>query len=99
MLHPHQYRALLKALQDDKWNGKSADEVYNSLSDTVTLKNLGRTRFLTQDQLEALPQKQRPTNVVVITSTEQCLFPSGVPGFPNKLSRQCFDRAWSEGRG
>lgn len=99
-LHPHQHRALVRELASPDYDGRSPGEVFDRFraDPKPLLARLGRVRFLTPERLQSLPPKRRPAGVVPLTAEEAALFPTGVPGFPNKLRREWFDRAWSEAR-
>jgi hypothetical protein len=94
-LHPHQHRALVAAVGAFP----DAAAAFATLSAGDGLKGLGRTRFLTAAELAAIPEKRRPAGVVLVTDEERAAFPTGLPGFPNKLRREWFDAAWTEARG
>jgi hypothetical protein len=96
-LHPHQHRALVAELRRPEYAGLSADDAFAmALS---RMKALGRTRFLTRERFESMPEKRRPAEWVELSAEEATAFPTGVPGFPNKLSREWFDAAWREAGG
>lgn len=94
-LHPHQRRALVAAAGAFP----DAETAWAALSSPDGIKGLGRTRFLTAAELAGIPEKRRPANVVLVTDEERAAFPTGIPGFPNKLRREWFDAAWTEARG
>lgn len=98
-LHPHQHAALVAELRRPQHAGRGADDVFAELSTTGGIKRLGQMRFLTQAQWDALPVKRRPADFTLISDADAAAFPTGVPGFPNKLRRAWFDRAWAEARG
>lgn len=99
-LHPHQHAALVVELQAPEYDGLSADAAFLFLAHVGRLgERLGTVRFLTREQLDAIPEKRRPERAVVIDAATVAAFPSGVPGFPNKLRREWFDAAWHEARG
>lgn len=91
-LHPHQHTALVETLRD----ATDAESAFVELSSPAGLKRIGATRFMTQAALDAMPEKHRPTAPVIITDEQAAAFPTGIPGFPNKLRREWFDAAWSE---
>lgn len=93
-LYPHQHRALVLELRREFYAGLAADDAYAKACQAI--KRLGSTRFLTAERLERLPAKLRPALFVLVTDDELAQFPSGIPGFPNKLRREWFDAAWRE---
>lgn len=100
MLHPHQHMAIVAELSKPEYGVLAAEAAFLFLANPARLRDrLGTVRFLTSTQLAALLEKHRPLAVVLIDDATVLAFPSGVPGFPNKLRREWFDRAWTEARG
>lgn len=95
-LHPHQHAALLAELRQPEYRNLTADKAFGRISQPNALHRLGTTRFLTQAAYDSLHPKRRPILFVIITEEQARAFPSGIPGFPNKLRREWFDAAWSE---
>lgn len=66
------------------------------------LRRLGAVRFLTQEKYDAIPQKRRDwmtkekIRVVILPAEVIAQFTTGIPGFPNKVTRLWFNAAWKE---
>lgn len=94
-LHPHQHRELVTWLIDNH-NGRTADEVFSILNTDRNLGGLRALSFMTAERFSRISLKRRMPNFVVVPDEEAEAFPGGIPGFPNKLRRTDFDRAWEE---
>ena len=102
-LLPHQHRALVAELRKyvPGWQELDTDVAFAIMQTTLWLKYLGTYHFITQSKLDKLPTKRRPDpeRTVIVMEEEIEAFPTGIPGFPNKLRREWFDSAWAEVRG
>jgi hypothetical protein len=99
MLREHCHARLVSELRKPEYDGKSANRMFAVLTADETFCGLTATRFITQAELETIPEKQRPRNIFIVSEETVKRFPTGLPGFPNKMKRQWFDRAWVEARG
>ena len=93
-LHPHQHAALVAELREPRYRNKTADRVFDLVSQKNVLHRLGTTRFLTQAQYDAT--RVKPALYVIVSEETASAFPTGIPGFPNKMRRAWFDAAWAE---
>ena len=94
----HQHRALVAELRKPGWQELDADPAFARMQTIIWLEYLGTYRFITQAKLDKLPTNRHPDpeRTVIITEEEVKAFPTGVPGFPNKLRREWFDSAGQE---
>lgn len=105
-LHPHQHRALCEELTRGGYQG-SAESVRAAMLEPCppvgksALHRLGTTRFLTAEELAAMPEKHRPApgRYCLITAEERAAFPTGLPGFPGKLLLEWVEAAMAEQKG
>lgn len=97
-LHPHQHRALVEYLRTRE---ETADEVFASFYPKSKMAlRLATVKFVTQSYLDGLRPKdlERLGPYCVVTPEELARFPTGIPGFPNRLRREWFDAAWVEAK-
>lgn len=98
MLHPHQHRRLVVELRRPEYAALSPDEAFALVNQRAALRRLGTTRFVTQAQLDLIPQKRRTGREFVCPESELMGFTGGVPGFPNLVKRPGFNAALAEVR-
>ena len=106
-LHPHQHAALVAELRRPDYDGKSADEAFallgppldSGLAGRYAPKNLTRIRFVPAAKVAAMRKRGASPKQLATLVPVAGDFPTGVPGFPNKVMREWFDAAWTEVRG
>lgn len=94
----HLHRALVDLLSDHP--AKTADKAFAAL---VADKNIGGLRtlsFVPAAKLARLSSRVKAAGrFVSLSDEESALYPAGIPGFPNVLTRKEFNAAWKEARG
>ncbi len=92
-LHPHLHRTLVAWVKANR-KGNQAGATFALLGD----KNIGGLRarsFVSQSKYN-LTHTSKRTSLTAVPDAEAAGFPSGLPGFPNRLLRADFDLAWAE---
>lgn len=95
-LYPHQHDALVERLKDLK--GLAADEAFALLVADKNFLGLRLLGFVTKAKYDRIHPKNRSTYLRVVSDKTAEQFPTGTPGFPNKLRREWFDAAWKEAK-
>ena len=90
-LLPHLHSALVNRLREADLINLSADETFAAVIANKNFLGLRNLIFVTEEKLNRIPRHKK-TDVVVVGSQED--WPTGPPGFPNKLRREWFDLAW-----
>lgn len=95
----HQLQCLIAELRRPDYHGLTPDEAFKLLAYSYRwYRRVLETNFWTQEQLDKTNPKLVPDNLMIVDAKLAEQFPNGIPGMPNKLRREWFDRAWQESR-
>lgn len=96
-LYDHQHEVLKTLLSEPEYRKLKAKEAFEKARTNDELYRIQILSFTSQKSVAVLSEKALAAGSYVILDDEYVeKFKGGVPGFPNKLKREWFDRAWSE---